>query len=308
MSLVEILVGVAVVERGVRTRVSLARPLILVVGTLSMVILGLVGLDGQVAIPHETGQSVAPIFEGWYVDADGRTKLSFGYLNFNHEEEVFVPVGPNNRIEPGSVDQGQPTHFLARRHVGVFTVTLPEGASEADVVWMLTSRGQTMSVPATLDPLYQVYALRKGGTRQFVSGGLPADNGPPVLKLTPGGVEGAGPTGTSGTVATTFPNPVSLDVLVSDDGLPKRPGGAPSVVTLTWSKYRGPGDVTFSDSVIEVDYDTHGSEAPSVSAAFSEPGEYVLRVLATDGSRFNEQCCWTNGYVKVSVQDSNGRN
>ena len=45
------------------------------------------------------------------------------------------------------------------------------------------------------------------------------------------------------------------------------------------------------------------------TATFSEPGEYVLRVLAWDDSGNQAAvmaggffCCWTNGYVTVQVR------
>ena len=46
----------------------------------------------------------------------------FGYFNRNHQEHVDIAVGPDNRIEPGPADRGQPTHFLPRRQTGVFAV------------------------------------------------------------------------------------------------------------------------------------------------------------------------------------------
>ena len=56
------------------------------------------------------GQTVAPVFEGWDQNPDGSYTLIFGYFNRNWEEEVDVPVGPNNTLDPGGPDQGQPTH------------------------------------------------------------------------------------------------------------------------------------------------------------------------------------------------------
>jgi len=41
------------------------------------------------------------------------------------------------------------------------------------------------------------------------------------------------------------------------------------------------------------------------TATFSEPGEYVLRVVVNDWSGnggHGFQCCWTNGQVKVTVK------
>ena len=72
-----------------------------------------------------SGETVTPAFEGWYENSDGTLSLSFGYFNRNVEEVLEIPVGPNNFIEPGDPDQGQPTHFQPRRHWGVFVVRVP---------------------------------------------------------------------------------------------------------------------------------------------------------------------------------------
>src|ERR1051326_2343670 len=74
----------------------------------------------------ESGQSVTGAYEGWYPNADGTYSMLIGYFNRNSKETFDVPVGPNNRIEPGGPDQGQPTHFLPRRQWGVFTITVPK--------------------------------------------------------------------------------------------------------------------------------------------------------------------------------------
>jgi hypothetical protein len=67
-------------------------------------------------------------------------------------------------------------------------------------------------------------------------------------------------------------------------------------------KYRGPGTVTFDKPRFSVA--KQGDQVVG-NATFSDPGEYVLRVQANDesgegGAGF--QCCWTNAYVKVTVQ------
>ena len=76
--------------------------------------------------PHESGQSMTGAFEGWFKNPDGSYSLLLGYYNRNTNQELDIPVGPNNRIEPGGPDQGQPTHFLNARQWGVFTVTVPK--------------------------------------------------------------------------------------------------------------------------------------------------------------------------------------
>ena len=60
-----------------------------------------------------TGQNIAPAYEGWEKNADGSFNLVFGYFNRNWDEEIDVPLGAANTIEPGGPDRGQPTHFLS---------------------------------------------------------------------------------------------------------------------------------------------------------------------------------------------------
>src|SRR5262245_43572071 len=74
---------------------------------------------------HWSGQGVAPVYEGFDVNPDGTYNMWFGYMNRNFEEEIDVPLGPDNRIEPG-MDRGQPTHFDPRRHKDVFRVVVPK--------------------------------------------------------------------------------------------------------------------------------------------------------------------------------------
>ena len=73
-----------------------------------------------------TGQNVVPVYEGWEQNADGTFNLVFGYFNRNWEEELDVPVGPDNILEPGGSDHGQPTHFLPQTQ----SVPLPRSGSE----------------------------------------------------------------------------------------------------------------------------------------------------------------------------------
>ena len=65
-------------------------------------------------ITVSSGLNVVPSFEGWEKNADGTFNLVFGYLNRNYDEIVDIPIGPNNSIEPGGPDRGQPTHFFPR--------------------------------------------------------------------------------------------------------------------------------------------------------------------------------------------------
>ena len=63
-----------------------------------------------------SGQSVTPVFEGWYKNPDGTFSLSFGYYNRNAVERLDVAVGEENFVAPGPSNQGQPSHFAPRRH------------------------------------------------------------------------------------------------------------------------------------------------------------------------------------------------
>jgi hypothetical protein len=247
-------------------------------------------------IPHDTGQGVAPAFEGWYRNADGTFTLSFGYFNRNYREALDIPVGPNNRFDPAPVDQGQPTYFLPRRQTGIFTVVVPEDFGTQKLTWTIAAHGQTNSVPGHLRPEWEIDALKES-----TSG-----NTPPVIKFAADGKSGQGPGGITATASATVGKPAPLTVWATDDNVRKREaeGRAGPALGLVWSKFRGPGAVTFSQVNPGI---TDGKAA--TTASFGSPGEYILRVLAWDASgpqgtimAGGFQCCWTNGYVRISVR------
>ena len=255
---------------------------------------------------HDTGQSVTGAYEGWFKNQDGSFSLLFGYYNRNQKQDLEIPVGPNNRIEPGGPDQGQPTHFQPGRQWGLFTVTVPADFGTNKLTWTLISNGQTLAIPGSLNPLWEINAFHEPTT----------GNTPPVIRL-PKGASVQGPRPVSTALSTTVANPLTLTVSVSDDAkMPligstgmQRPTTPP--VTVTWSKFRGPGIVTFADAKPAVELangqarDGGVSGTASTSATFSEPGEYVLLVVANDWSGVGGrgyQCCWTNAQVKVSVK------
>jgi hypothetical protein len=245
-----------------------------------------------------SGQTVTPAFEGWYKNPDGTFSISFGYYNRNSEEALEVPIGPDNFIAPGNQNQGQPTHFEPRRHWGVFAVKVPADFGNKKVVWTVKVRGQTWAIPGSLHPNWQIDALE---------GEAGSGNTPPVLKFDPAGPEGAGPGGiAAGPMTASVGKPMSLNVWAKDDGKAvnsiARDGRPGANVTLTWFKHQGPGTVTFAPVAPRVGM-TDGLATTTVT--FSEPGEYILRVRANDASGIagagHAQCCWSNGFVKVSV-------
>jgi hypothetical protein len=95
-------------------------------------------------IPYR-GADISPVYEGWRTLPDGSHELMFGYYNRNQDEQLDVPVGPENKIEPGGPDQGQPTHFYPRRNRFIFTVRVPADFGKKELVWTLSSNGRTIT-------------------------------------------------------------------------------------------------------------------------------------------------------------------
>ena len=125
------------------------------------------------------GQNVSPAFEGWEEDPDGTRYFVFGYMNRNWEEELDVPVGPENTIGPGGPDLGQPTHFLPRRNRFAFRVAVPKGFTQKDeMVWTLTTKGKSENAYATLATDYRVDAM----VRASEAGALGAGTSSPEVR------------------------------------------------------------------------------------------------------------------------------
>lgn len=132
-------------------------------------------------------------------------------------------------------------------------------------------------------------------------------NQPPVLAFAEGGPKVTGPpAGIAATLSGAVGQPVAIPVWVEDvkpAGEEAPRGRGPSgVATVSFHKFRGPGDVTFDRARVPA---TTQGEKIVATATFGAPGEYLLRVQANDesgegGGGF--QCCWTNAYVKVTVQ------
>jgi hypothetical protein len=281
---------------------------------IAFAVLGTVPLAAQGGAPrgpellmhpqYDRGQPVSPIFEGWYRNADQTYTLVFGFYNRNAVEHLEVPLGPENFIEPAIYDGIQPTSFPTGRPAfsigrgwGVFGVVVPADFSPSDqVTWTLQSKGRTHSVPGRISsPEYQLTEVDQ-----------PVGNGsmPPRVRFEQRGAEGIGFTGvtSSRTLRTRVGVPVALEVWAADNFQEGRRQPVP--INLTWHKYAGPsgGEVTFASRSLTAR--AEGSQA-STMATFSVPGDYVLRVEAGNfGARdsTNENhCCWTNGYVKVTV-------
>lgn len=260
------------------------------------------------------GQRVAPFFDGWYENPDGTITLSFGYSNLNRDEVVEIPLGPDNVIEPKEFDGRQPTSFppvradagaggdgagRRDRERGVFTVTVPAGF-KGDVVWTLRTRGQSYRVPGRAKT--GAYGLRW----PMAMGSIP-----PLLRVTADGPTGRGPAGVeSAPMQATVGAPLALTIWTKDDSVReketvqiKERSPAKGAINVTWYKHSGPGPVAFDppkSSIAELE------GTASTSATFTQPGVYVLRVRADNFGRVDtspgNQCCWTNGYLRVTVK------
>jgi len=252
--------------------------------------------DAQVLRP--SGQPVIPVYDGWYENNDGTITMCFSYFNLNTEESHDIPLGPGNNLVPAEYDGVQPTHFdpvpnpklteKYRHHWCVFTVQVPAGF-QGDVVWTLATGVDTLSTPGRLHPLYILEEPVSAGRMVTAPSLAFAENAPKVM-----GRNGL----RTGPLKARVGEPLAITTWVEQ---------TPSdlLTWLGWYKHQGPGDVTFSDE--ELLLERPGSATTSVT--FSEPGDYVLRVQAINNPEFPRNptgsfefhCCWTNGYVEVSV-------
>ena len=178
---------------------------------LSAALAGAAHLQGQ---RPTKGLNVAPVYEGWEPNSDGSFNLIFGYFNRNWDEWVNVPVGPENTLDPGGPDQGQPTRFEPRRNQFIFRVRVPKDFGTKEIVWTLTSNGKTERVYGTLKPDYvvdeTVHLANTGAAGQLgTSPDLPG-NRPPTLE-----VKG------ENTRRVRVGESVPLTAIATDDGKPK---------------------------------------------------------------------------------------
>ena len=229
---------------------------------------------GQVRIAR--GQDVTPAFEGWMPNPDGTFSMYFGYMNRNYEEELDIPIGPDNAVDPGG-DGGQPTHFYPRRQRMVFSVVVPKDwGLDRKVVWTLAIRGKTNVAKGWLQPEWQI---NKEVIMQEAGAGTDLENQPPVFVSAPG------------PQTVVLPKTVTLTATAQDDGRPKPRIArdiedvgvpAPSGLSVRWIHYRGPAGITFDPEPV-----ARGYLKPvtcTTTASFKATGDYVLRAIASDGA------------------------
>lgn len=255
------------------------------------------------------GGSVTGAYDGWFNNPDGSRSFLVGYFNRNIEQDLDIPIGPNNHIEPGGPDLGQPTHFLAGRHIGMFTVAVPKGFTpQQSLVWTLSVNGRTTHIPLRVTENYFVSPL----------GGASVGNLPPVIRFAENGPTLTGPLAHASRAlqfTTSVGKPLPLTIWADDDarytsGTNAPPRNPPPPVSIFWSKYRGIGEVTLADAQPRLHVFKGGkvNEAFSgngeTTASFSAAGDYMLHVDVNDYSGAGgggEVCCWTNAMVHVTV-------
>jgi hypothetical protein len=282
------------------------------------------------------GEAIYPAFEGWGPLEDGSNAALIGYYNRNKDQELDIPIGPNNHFNVAD-DMGQPTHFLTGRQWGVFAVKFPPNISTTDrVVWTLVANSQTTTVSFWNNPPYWVDFFKFAAT----------GNTPPRISFssTDKGSWGPSPEPFTKTYQVGVNEALPLSVFLTDRGATYDPyeglggaaaananrgrggrGGAaagrgrgrgfsaPADVIFEWSKYRGPGWVSIDEPSLDlrkkrdagkVVDDDEVLEAKT-EAWFDAPGEYWLMGQAKDDSSFRsggDQCCWSTTHVKVTVK------
>jgi hypothetical protein len=280
-------------------------------------------------------EAIFPAYEGWGELQDGSAYLIvLGYKNRNRAETIEIPIGPNNKIEPGGPDYGQPTVFAPGRQTTIFAIKVPKDFGRKKLTWTLVANGQPAVVTFYLNPEYDLdfYKEESNG------------NEPPKMKLAPNDPLVSGPqAGIVQTLTARVGEPVPLrmwaadkppteknweNVITSRSRKPPtftrdqmaivdgrvfgeaggRGGGGEAAVpdiTAVWTKMRGPGKVTIAPA--RVPLFTRGDPKAVVeataTATFDQPGEYVLRaepVEFDDG--FDGLCCFSFANVKVVVK------
>jgi len=290
------------------------------VALLVFVIVTGVAISGtaQTRYMYMKGESVNPAYEGWSPNPDGSFTMFFGYMNSNWEEEFDIPVGAANNIEPGGPDQGQPTHFYPRRNPFLFTIRIPKDFGTQELLWTLTSNGKTLKAYASLKTDYQIdpqtISTEVGGDGGSLRDEL-RTNVAPELK-----VEGE----KRRTVKVGEALPLAV-VARDPDNFPARRAGrgaatatpavvyrpqqtavmsSPAGLRFSWLVYRGNAStVKFSPEQMKTWTDSRAyanspwsppyvlPEPPPdnrwvATATFAEPGTFILRGVASDGSLF----------------------
>jgi hypothetical protein len=261
------------------------------------------------------GEAIYPALEGWYPNPDGTSTILLGYFNRNHEQILDIPIGPNNNIEPGGPDFGQPTHFRTGRNWGVFAITVPKDFGNKRLTWTLIANAHKAEVTFWLNPPYFVEPFKNQAN----------GNTPPRIRFSEKGPELQGPPrGIAQNLTAAFGKPLPITLWATDEpstydpyegigGRAAQPaargrgrGGEPRPdIIVHFEKYRGPGTVTFTSKDVEIFKEKKQGPKVDTMARFSERGEYMVLVTVNDESGSGgggDQCCWTSAHLRVNVK------
>jgi hypothetical protein len=242
-----------------------------------------------------SGGPIYATFEGWGPLKDGTNALLLGYFNRNRTQVVDIPIGPDNSIEPGGPDYGQPTHFLTGRQYGMFAITVPKDFGNKKLTWTINANGHKTAVTFWLNPPYWIDFFKNpangnepprikfapsapeyiGPPREKIVATLSAAVGapldltawmadqPPTIKFE----EGAEPAAPAAPPAATRkpanePPPAFIGGRVVNVS-PAAPGGGAAAaaarnrgdIQVLWRKYRGPGEVKIGEETINLKND-----------------------------------------------------
>lgn len=309
----------------------MSRHINIAVGTIAFALLGLTATlqaqlpshlrDYPLAAPRATGDIVAPMFNGWIANENGSTTYIFGFANRNTVELVDIPLGPNNRLEPAQFDGAQPTHFpsysrggfVGIQERGVFAVTIPAEMKGTEVVWTLTHAGHSYSVPA------------RATSTAYEMSRAPAAFGSlsPAIRFDISGAESVDREGIRAQrISASVGKPVTLSAYIQDRGDRGQYDVAQMYPLGTeWILHQGPAIPNIEQAKISGrerrSQDGEGGEGSfantsrngwtevSTTATFPAPGDYVIRLrvdnFEAEDSQFDNQCCWSNAYVPVTV-------
>ena len=296
------------------------------------------GPDGRWPLqPLSTDNHIlAPFMEGWYANEDGTYTISFGYSNANLDT-LYIPVGEDNLLDPAQFNGMQPTVFLPGHHRGIFTVTLPADMKDQDVWWTLTkANGDVTRVPGRTGSIaYELDWVPRphGGLPPSVSFDSQSGvgRGPPGIMAE-----------RTQSVAVGSPLTLSVNATDPSQRDPDDSRSLEVPLRVVWSQLQGPGPVEYtrheSNPLPEVEEPDSAAAAAaarigavavaarrdrtaagpqittleegrgtaSVIVTFSAPGEYIMRArvdnFSAPDSSDNDNCCFTNGYVRVSVR------
>ena len=249
-----------------------------------------------------SGEAIWPAYEGWSRNEDGSLTLLVGYYNRN-DHVIEIPIGEDNRMGPAGDDMGQPTVFFPGRNWGVFSITVPADQAEQQFTWAIRVNNQLSEVSFWANPQYF--------TDPFLN--LANGNAPPVLRVGETGEDLQGPPhGIAASYTTSVGDPLPLLVHATDTPLTNAPESRSrrAPLSVTWTKYRGPGEVTFEAEGLEAapelthEFDELAGGARTTVVTFSEPGAYRLMATGNDVSGNGgggDQCCWTTAHVDVTV-------